>query len=60
MSSSQFQSVCAASMPANATWLFPDDVGSHNIVPDNLCNGSIILADNLWRPSHYPSGKVAP
>jgi len=46
--------------PANATSLFPDDVGSHNIVPDNLCNSSIILADNPWRPSHYPSGMVAP
>jgi len=45
--------------PANATSLFPDNVGSHNIVPDNLCNGSIILADNPWRPSHYPSGMVA-
>jgi len=25
---------------------------------DNLCNGSIILADNPWRPSHYLSGMV--
>jgi len=45
--------------PANAKSLFPD-VGSHNIVPHNLCNGFIILAHNLWRPSHYPSGMVAP
>jgi len=41
----------------NATSLLPDDVGSHNIVPDNLCNSSIILADNLWR---HHSGMVVP
>jgi len=43
--------------PANATSLFPDNVSSHNIVPDN---SSIILANNPSHPSHYPSGMVAP
>ena len=27
------------------------------IVPHNLCNGSILLADNPWHPSHCLLGR---
>ena len=37
--------------PADATSLFPDNVGSHNIVLDNVCYSSINIGDNPWRPS---------
>jgi len=29
-----------------------DNLGSHTVVPHNLYNDSILLADNPWRPSH--------
>ena len=36
-----------------ATSLFPDNVDSHNIVPDYLCSSCIILPYNWRCPSHF-------